>query len=120
MGAEKRNGVVITEAGNKWSNLEYFQLTGIREYVPYMFGGGCVATCPPPPPTPPRLLSAEIPSTATSSHPVARWRPLLNGCAYLPPSNLREAGRARVALASWNGLPCVRRAGLAPAFCGAP
>ena len=41
MGAEKRNGVVITDAGNKWSNLEYFKLTGIREYVPYMFGGGC-------------------------------------------------------------------------------
>ncbi len=40
MGAEKRNGVVITEEGNKWSNLEYFHLTGIREYAPYMFGGG--------------------------------------------------------------------------------
>lgn len=40
MGAEKRNGVVITEDGNKWSNLEYFHLTGIREYAPYMFGGG--------------------------------------------------------------------------------
>lgn len=40
MGAEKRNGVVITEDGNKWANVEYFQLTGIREYAPYMFGGG--------------------------------------------------------------------------------
>lgn len=40
MGAEKRNGVVITEDGNKWTNMEYFQLTGIREYTPYMFGGG--------------------------------------------------------------------------------
>ncbi len=46
MGAEKRNGVVITDAGNKWSNLEYFKLTGIREYVPYMFGGGCGALRP--------------------------------------------------------------------------
>lgn len=42
MGVEKRNGVVITEAGHKWSNTEYFHLTGIREYAPYMFGGGCV------------------------------------------------------------------------------
>ena len=39
---EKRNGEVITEKGNKWSNLEYFNLTGLREYAPYMMGGGCV------------------------------------------------------------------------------
>ena len=41
MGVEKRNGVVITEEGHKWSNAEYFALTGIKEYAPYMFGGGC-------------------------------------------------------------------------------
>lgn len=41
MGVEKRNGVVITEEGHKWSNTEYYNLTGIREYAPYMFGGGC-------------------------------------------------------------------------------
>lgn len=39
-GQEKRNGVVITEEDSKWSNLEYFQLTGLKEYVPYMLGGG--------------------------------------------------------------------------------
>lgn len=38
---EKRNGEVITEKGNKWSNLEYYKLTGLREYAPYMMGGGC-------------------------------------------------------------------------------
>ena len=43
MGVEKRNGAVITEAGHKWSNTEYYQLTGIREYAPYMYGGGCVS-----------------------------------------------------------------------------
>ena len=43
MGVEKRNGVVITEEGHKWSNAEYFALTGIKEYAPYMFGGGCAA-----------------------------------------------------------------------------
>lgn len=42
MGMEKRNGEVITEKGNKWSNEEYFKLTGLREYAPYMMGGGCV------------------------------------------------------------------------------
>lgn len=41
MGMEKRNGEVITEKGNKWSNLEYYKLTGLREYAPYMMGGGC-------------------------------------------------------------------------------
>ena len=41
LGMEKRNGEVITEKGNKWSNLEYFKLTGLREYAPYMMGGGC-------------------------------------------------------------------------------
>ncbi len=46
MGVEKRNGVVITEAGHKWSNAEYFALTGIKEYAPYMFGGGCAAGRP--------------------------------------------------------------------------
>lgn len=39
-GQEKHNGVVITEDDSKWSNLEYFQLTGLKEYVPYMLGGG--------------------------------------------------------------------------------
>ncbi|KAL0018949.1 hypothetical protein WJX77_003320 [Trebouxia sp. C0004] len=39
-GQEKRHGVVITEEDSKWSNLEYFQLTGLKEYVPYMLGGG--------------------------------------------------------------------------------
>jgi len=46
MGVEKRNGVVITEAGHKWSNAEYFALTGIKEYAPYMFGGGCASWRP--------------------------------------------------------------------------
>ena len=39
---EKRNGEVITEKDNKWSNEEYFKLTGLREYAPYIMGGGCV------------------------------------------------------------------------------
>lgn len=42
LGVEKRNGAVITEEGHKWSNTEYFKLTGLREYAPYMYGGGCV------------------------------------------------------------------------------
>ena len=41
LGMEKRNGEVIMDATNKWSNLEYFKLTGLREYAPYMMGGGC-------------------------------------------------------------------------------
>ena len=41
LGSEKRNGEVITDAANKWSNVEYFRLTGLREYAPYMMGGGC-------------------------------------------------------------------------------
>ena len=41
---EKRNGEVIMDASNKWSNLEYFKLTGLREYAPYMMGGGCAMT----------------------------------------------------------------------------
>ena len=41
LGMEKRNGEVIMDASNKWSNLEYFKLTGLREYAPYMMGGGC-------------------------------------------------------------------------------
>jgi hypothetical protein len=40
LGSEKRNGEVITDEANKWSNLEYFRLTGLREYAPYMMGGG--------------------------------------------------------------------------------
>ncbi len=40
LGMEKRNGEVIMDASNKWSNLEYFKLTGLREYAPYMMGGG--------------------------------------------------------------------------------
>lgn len=40
LGCEKRNGEVITDEANKWSNLEYFRLTGLREYAPYMMGGG--------------------------------------------------------------------------------
>lgn len=39
-GEEKRNGEVIVEEGHKWSNEEYFRLTGLKEYAPYMFGGG--------------------------------------------------------------------------------
>lgn len=39
-GQEKHNGEVITEIDSKWSNLEYFQLTGLKEYMPYMLGGG--------------------------------------------------------------------------------
>ena len=46
MGVEKRNGVVITEEGHKWSNAEYYALTGIKEYAPYMFGGGCAMSRP--------------------------------------------------------------------------
>ena len=42
MGEEKRNGEVITAAGNKWSNVEYWEHTGLRQYMPYMFGGGYV------------------------------------------------------------------------------
>lgn len=42
LGSEKRNGEVITDEANKWSNLEYFRLTGLREYAPYMMGGGSV------------------------------------------------------------------------------
>lgn len=42
MGEEKRNGEVIVEDGHKWSNEEYFRLTGLKEYAPYMFGGGYV------------------------------------------------------------------------------
>jgi len=42
LGMEKRNGEVIMDATNKWSNLEYFKLTGLREYAPYMMGGGYV------------------------------------------------------------------------------
>ena len=41
---EKRNGEVIMDATNKWSNLEYFELTGLREYAPYMMGGGCASS----------------------------------------------------------------------------
>lgn len=40
LGEEKRNGEVITAAGNKWSNVEYWEHVGLREYLPYMFGGG--------------------------------------------------------------------------------
>ena len=57
MGVEKRNGVVITEEGHKWSNTEYFHLTGIREYAPYMFGGGCGAIPYPLSPIPYTLTS---------------------------------------------------------------
>ena len=42
LGEEKRNGEVIVEDGHKWSNQEYFRLTGLKEYAPYMFGGGYV------------------------------------------------------------------------------
>ncbi len=41
-GEEKRNGEVIVEEGHKWSNEEYFRLTGLKEYAPYMFGGGYI------------------------------------------------------------------------------
>lgn len=40
LGMEKRNGEVIVEEGHKWSNTEYFRLTGLKEYAPYMLGGG--------------------------------------------------------------------------------
>ena len=42
LGEEKRNGEVITASGNKWSNVEYWEHMGLREYMPYMFGGGYV------------------------------------------------------------------------------
>ena len=28
--------------GNKWSNLEYWEHTGLKEYMPYMYGGGYI------------------------------------------------------------------------------
>ncbi|RMZ52872.1 hypothetical protein APUTEX25_000991 [Auxenochlorella protothecoides] len=39
-GEEKRKGEVIVTSGNKWSNEEYWKYTGLKEYFPYMFGGG--------------------------------------------------------------------------------
>ena len=44
MGEEKRRGQVITTKGDKWNNEEYWHHTRLREYFPYMFGGGYVVS----------------------------------------------------------------------------
>ena len=73
---EKRNGEVIMDATNKWSNLEYFKLTGLREYAPYMMGGGCA-------PRYTTLTSGQIPVRKQNPSCFVVWEAQLH-CSFLP------------------------------------